>query len=323
TIIFARPQCTLADSSKISCGQEGSGCILRRAVRKAGLLAESYEDACMFIMVSGEFSKNHVRQISCATSAPLWNDGVNHMMFDLTDPSRDKRLYYYDSYAMEAATSQHTCHYRNGFDISVGHTPKVVFHDLQTTAPDARRYFLTFRGTLYINSHGYEERASIVKLHDPERGVVVAEKCVKGFVKRCTEDYRQFCAEEMMPRYESFDFEDLMNTTFALVPGGASPGTHRLAEVMSAGAIPVIVVRDWVKPFPEKADWPSFSFTFSPDEVPQMLEVLKSLPLAEIREMQRKAIEAYWKIYGGVTNYSWITSVTIDILSERLEYHRA
>ncbi|CAM9966777.1 unnamed protein product [Ectocarpus fasciculatus] len=92
---------------------------------------------------------------------------------------------------------------------------------------------------------------------------------------------------------------------------------------MSAGAIPVIVVRDWVKPFPEKVDWPSFSFTFSPDEVPQMLEELRSLSLAEIDEMQRKAIEAYWKIYGGITNYSWISSVTIEILSERLRYHRA
>lgn len=54
---------------------------------------------------------------------------------------------------------------------------------------------------------------------------------------------------------------------------------------MSAGAIPVIVVRDWVKPFPEKVDWSSFSFTFSPDQVPQILEVLRSLPLAEIEKM--------------------------------------
>ncbi|CAM9123044.1 unnamed protein product [Ectocarpus sp. 13 AM-2016] len=306
--------CTLADSSKIT---EGMSFHLRRAAQEAGMLAESYQDACMFIM------QNKFREVSCATSAPLWNDGVNHVMFDITDPSRDQRPYYYDSYAMEAATSQHTCHYRNGFDISVGHTPKVVFHDLQTTSPDTRRYFLTFRGTIYFNRHGYEERASILNLHDPERGVVVAEKCSNDRLHRGPEQFRQFCAEEMMPRYEAFDFEDLMNTTFALVPGGGSPGTHRLAEASTAGAIPVIVVRDWVKPFPEKVDWSSFSFTFSPDEVPQMLEVLRSLPLAEIEEMQREAIEAYWKIYGGITNYSWICGLTIEILGERLGYHRA
>ncbi|CAM9443999.1 unnamed protein product [Ectocarpus sp. 4 AP-2014] len=281
------------------------------------MLSESYEDACMFIV------KNNPREAPCVTCAPLWNDGVNHLMFDLAARSREARLYYYDSYAMEAATSQHTCHYRNGFDISIGHIPKVVFHDLQTSAPDARRHFLTFRGTIYFNQHGYEERASIVTLHDPERGVVVAQKCSDRCLKTCPETYRRFCAEEMMPRYESFDYEDLMNTTFALVPGGASPGSYRLGEVMSAGAIPVIVVRDWVKPFAEKVDWSSFSFTFSPDEVPQMLEVLRSLPLAEMEKMQRNAIEAYWKIYGGVTNYSWISRLTIEILGERLGYHRA
>lgn len=94
-----------------------------------------------------------------------------------------------------------------------------------------------FQGTLYFNFHGYEERASIVKLHDPDQGVVVAEKCCGHCFKiwpeelmDVKEDYLQFCAEEMNPRYESFDFQDLMNTTFGLVPGGASPGTHRLAE---------------------------------------------------------------------------------------------
>lgn len=46
---------------------------------------------------------------------------------------------------MEAATSQHTCYYRSGFDISVGHFPQVVFHGLQSVAPENRHYFLTFR----------------------------------------------------------------------------------------------------------------------------------------------------------------------------------
>ena len=46
---------------------------------------------------------------------------------------------------MEAATSQHTCYYRSGFDISVGHFPQVVFHGLQSVPPDHRNYFLTFR----------------------------------------------------------------------------------------------------------------------------------------------------------------------------------
>lgn len=36
---------------------------------------------------------------------------------------------------------------------------------------------------------------------------------------------------------------------------------------MSAGSIPVFVVRDFVRPFREQIDWPSFSFMFTPDQV--------------------------------------------------------
>jgi hypothetical protein len=41
--------------------------------------------------------------------------------------------------------------------------------------------------------------------------------------------------------YDSYDYSDLLNTTFALVPGGRSPGTFRLTEAMAAAAIPVFV----------------------------------------------------------------------------------
>lgn len=57
-------------------------------------------------------------------------------------------------------------------------------------------------------------------------------------------------------------------------------------QVMSAGCIPVIIARDYVKPFPEEVDWPSFSFTFSPEEVPYMLRTLRSIPPKELIEMQ-------------------------------------
>lgn len=77
------------------------------------------------------------------------------------------------------------------------------------------------------------------------------------------------------------------NTTFGLVPSGRSPATYRLAEVMSAGAIPVFVARDMVRPFPERVDWPSLSFCFSPEEVgPTMMATLRSVPPAELLVMQ-------------------------------------
>ena len=58
-------------------------------------------------------------------------------------------------------------------------------------------------------------------------------------------------------------------------------------QIMSAGAIPVFVVRDWIKPFQETVDWPSFSFSFNPDAVgPAMVEALRAVSPGELEEMQ-------------------------------------
>lgn len=60
-----------------------------------------------------------------------------------------------------------------------------------------------------------------------------------------------------------------------------------LRQVMSAGAIPVFVVRDWVRPFREQIDWPSFSFMFTPDEVGTiMLPTLRAVTPEQLKEMQ-------------------------------------
>lgn len=55
---------------------------------------------------------------------------------------------------------------------------------------------------------------------------------------------------------------------------------------MSAGTIPVLVVRDWVRPFEELVDWPTFSFTFSPDQVQNILPTLRAVTPEKLREMQ-------------------------------------
>lgn len=47
--------------------------------------------------------------------------------------------------------------------------------------------------------------------------------------------------ESLLAEYNKQDYKDLMNSTFALVPGGRSPATYRLGEVLSAGCIPVFV----------------------------------------------------------------------------------
>lgn len=77
--------CSLANSSQLPPSDESLQLshTWREVVREAGLLAERYEDACLFVHVNKLLDRP-----PCATERPLWNGGMNHVMVDLTDRTR-------------------------------------------------------------------------------------------------------------------------------------------------------------------------------------------------------------------------------------------
>eukprot|EP00752_Nemacystus_decipiens_P012930 g11444.t1 len=265
------------------------GWVFRNAARQAGVLAESYESACVFMHATGPGKRLNDTQLQwqhCPVRSPLWNGGVNHIMIDFGDDGRESRPEVADSYAMDASSNMHSCVYRTGYDVSLPLAPMVRFHNLAPIAPLDRTFFLTFKGTVYLSHHGSEERLSVVPLHDEEHGVVMCMHCFEMHGEHLLPENVGFC-QSLKSRGYYHDYSDLMETTFGLVPAGRSPGTYRLAEVMGAGAIPVIVARDYVPPFVEDIDWPSFSFMFAPDQVgPYMMDVLRAVPQKQLEEMQ-------------------------------------
>ena len=77
--------CSLADSSALP--PSGESLMLshtwREAAREAGVLSETYQDACIFVHVN-----KLIDRPPCASTSPLWNGGANHVMVDLTDRTR-------------------------------------------------------------------------------------------------------------------------------------------------------------------------------------------------------------------------------------------
>lgn len=141
------------------------------------------------------------------------------------------------------------------------------------------------QGTVYLAGYGSEERLSVAPLHDEVNGVIMSMHCFENHGEHLLPANADYC-KYLEDRYEDHDYVSLMNSTFGLVPAGRSPGTYRLAEVMGAGVIPVIVARDIVLPFREQFDWPSFSFVFSPDQVGSMVATLRGIPHKKLEEMQ-------------------------------------
>lgn len=52
---------------------------------------------------------------------------------------------------------------------------------------------------------------------------------------------------------------ELLNSTFVLVPRGDMPYAYRLIEALAFGAIPVVLSDEYILPFSELLDWPSFA----------------------------------------------------------------
>lgn len=90
TIYVYDHDCTLKNSSELEFADEAIedghflSPIWRKAARELGVLAETYESACAFI----EVNMRRPHDAPCSTSAPLWNEGKNHMILDFTDSSR-------------------------------------------------------------------------------------------------------------------------------------------------------------------------------------------------------------------------------------------
>lgn len=78
-------QCSLAASHQLPItdhrrdDKQNQNSYWREAVWKAGMLADTYEEACLFIHVN-----THNHDEPCATRSPLWNGGANHIMMEFT-----------------------------------------------------------------------------------------------------------------------------------------------------------------------------------------------------------------------------------------------
>lgn len=219
-------------------------------------------------------------------SLPLGPENHYHSLAEIASLDRSFFLTFKVCIRARVAVAAVSC---SGY-CSLRHFPISIINPSQPLLIDGTmiRYslYLQTQGTVYLSGHGSEERLSTVQLHDEEHGVIMSVHCFENHGEHLLPENIEYC-QSLKSRYDDYEYGTLMDTTFGLVPAGRSPGTYRLAEIMGAGAIPVIVARDIVSPFREQFDWPSFSFTFAPDQVgPYMMNVLRAVPQAQLEEMQ-------------------------------------
>ncbi|KAK5911005.1 hypothetical protein CgunFtcFv8_005217 [Champsocephalus gunnari] len=151
--------------------------------------------ACLFILSldtldRDQLSPQYVHNLKTKVqNLPLWNDGRNHLIFNLysgTWPDYTEDLGFDIGQAMLAKASISTENFRPHFDVSI---PLFSKDHLRTggergflkynTIPPFRKYMLVFKGKRYLTGIGSDTRNALHHVHNAE-DVVLLTTCKHG-----------------------------------------------------------------------------------------------------------------------------------------------
>ncbi|XP_067929536.1 exostosin-1-like [Watersipora subatra] len=291
------------------------------------------EKACIYISsvdtldrdnLSSDYVHNLQKEL---TSLSHWNNGRNHLIFNLysgTWPDYSEQFGGDIGYAMLAKASVSTHRFRAGFDISLP-----LFHKtlpirggdesllLNVNMPSNRKYLLSFKGKRYLTGIGSVSRNSLYHIHNGE-DIVLLTTCRHG---KDWERYADSRCEQDNSFYDRYEFLDLLaNSTFCLVPRGRRLGSFRFLEVLQYGCIPVLLSDNWELPFSEVIDWRKAAVWGDESLLYQLPQSLRSMSYTRIASLQQQSQLLWTKYFSSLEK---IVITTLQILKERVEKHNS
>uniref|UniRef100_A0A8D3DSC6 Exostosin-1c n=1 Tax=Scophthalmus maximus TaxID=52904 RepID=A0A8D3DSC6_SCOMX len=288
-------------------------------------------EACLFVLgidtldrdqLSGQFVPSMDERIR---GFPLWNDGRNHLIFNLysgTWPNYTEDLGFNIGQAILAKASLNTEHFRPGFDISIplfskDHPQKGGERGwlVRNTIPPRRKYLLMFKGKRYLTGIGSDTRNALHHIHNG-KDIVSLTTCRHGKDWEKHKDAR--CDHDNL-EYERFDYQELLhNSTFCLVPRGRRLGSFRFLESLQAACIPVLLSNGWELPFSDIIQWNQA--VIEGDErlllqVPSTVRAVGNERVLALRQRTQMLWEAYF------SSVDKIVLTTLEIIKDRVFAH--
>lgn len=144
-------------------------------------------------------------------------------------------------------------------------------------------YIGNFRGGKLPWGGVFNVRGKLAELHDGEKNFVL----------------RHFKPEFAESKLANWSFPDILaNTVFGAVPRGDNKFSYRFAEVLSAGAIPVVLADDWLFPFrPEAVNWNQCAVIIPENRANQTLEILAGISQVKRCRMRRRCYRLYLRYF--------------------------
>ncbi|XP_050796825.1 exostosin-1 [Gopherus flavomarginatus] len=287
--------------------------------------------ACLFVLSldtldRDQLSPQYVHNLrSKVQSLHLWNNGRNHLIFNLysgTWPDYTEDVGFDIGQAMLAKASISTENFRPNFDVSIplfskdhprtgGEKGFLRFN----TIPPLRKYMLVFKGKRYLTGIGSDTRNALYHVHNGE-DVVLLTTCKHGKDWQKHKDSR---CDRDNTEYEKFDYREMLhNATFCLVPRGRRLGSFRFLEALQAACVPVMLSNGWELPFSEVIDWNQAAVIGDERLLLQIPSTIRSIHQDKILAL-RQQTQFLWEAY--FSSVEKIVLTTLEIIQDRIFKH--
>ncbi|XP_060114087.1 exostosin-like 1 [Heteronotia binoei] len=286
------------------------------------------KEACLFVLNTDTLDRDHlsiqyVHNINEKIQGfPLWNDGRNHLIFNLysgTWPNYTEDLGFDIGQAILAKASFYAEHFRPGFDISIplfskDHPQKGGERGWlhKTSLPPKKKYLLVFKGKRYLTGIGSDTRNALHHIHNG-KDIISLTTCKHG---KDWEKHKDQRCDKDNTDYEKFDYQELLhNSTFCIIPRGRRLGSFRFLEALQAACIPVLLSNGWELPFSEVIDWSKSAIVGDERLLLQIPSTVRCLPSDKILAFQQQT-QFLWEAY--FSSVEKIVQTTLEIIKDRI-----
>ncbi|XP_040402869.1 exostosin-1 [Cygnus olor] len=301
------------------------------AVEGSRFYTSDPSQACLFVLSldtldRDQLSPQYVHNLrSKVQSLHLWNNGRNHLIFNLysgTWPDYTEDVGFDIGQAMLAKASISTENFRPNFDVSIplfskdhprtgGEKGFLRFN----TIPPLRKYMLVFKGKRYLTGIGSDTRNALYHVHNGE-DVVLLTTCKHGKDWQKHKDSR---CDRDNAEYEKYDYREMLhNATFCLVPRGRRLGSFRFLEALQAACVPVMLSNGWELPFSEVIDWKQAAVIGDERLLLQIPSTIRSIHQDKILAL-RQQTQFLWEAY--FSSVEKIVLTTLEIIQDRIFKH--
>ena len=285
------------------------------SLQRKGSLTSDPSRACVFILLIGPLRKTETELSSSDVQKMLhslshWNDGINHVLINLSESQRSSQLLNGVSTGRAIVAQSHSSPnkiYRAEFDVLAPPITSVptepVWRLLPSLLPATRENLIYFQGKHHTVqdtvNNGFITEADIETLREALKGresISIETKCNSDSdISTGVLD-----GEWALCGTASSRFAACSQSTFALVIGG-SQGAHgaatysRLVEALRCGAIPVVLGVS-VLPFDTVIDWSRAAIVLPAGRFPDVHYVIRSMDTDTILQYRLRG-RFLWKTY--------------------------